>query len=34
MTGSPETQLQNFQDTANELDERINFFLAGVASQL
>ena len=34
MIGSPETQLQTFQATANELDGRINFFLAGVASQL
>jgi ArsR family transcriptional regulator, arsenate/arsenite/antimonite-responsive transcriptional repressor / arsenate reductase (thioredoxin) len=33
MTGSPEAQLQTFQAAANELDGRIDFFLAGVSSQ-
>ena len=30
VTGSPEVQLQTFRATALELDERINFFLAGI----
>jgi thioredoxin type arsenate reductase len=33
MAGSPESQLQTFRAAADELDDRISFFLAGISRQ-